>query len=611
MLFDVKHLEHYPAHPGVYLMKDAEHTIIYIGKAKQLKVRLKQYFSSTPDARPMVPFLVQEIAFIDTIVVDSEKEALLLENTLIKKHQPKFNACLKDDKSYISLMVNHCHEWPMLKLVRNKGKPQEEGLYFGPYTSAYAARQIYELLTRLFPLRQCSDEELKRRTRPCLLYGIKRCCAPCVNKCTREEYAHYVQGTIKFLRGQDKEILKDLYAEMEKASAKLDYEKAASLLKMIRHIEHVALANQLVVKVNGKNSDVLALYREGQEVILAQLIFREGKLTGSEHFSFSHAAEDDEELLASFIMQHYTRQPLLPEEILLPLPIKEADSLMEILKEAFHKKVQILSPQKGEKASLVALAKKNAQALFEMEKDRAELAEKMLLDLQDTLKLNRYPKRIACFDVSHSAGKESVAALIAFTDGEKDSKRTRLFHIKAADPSDDYGALREVLGRYLTRAKEADDLPDLLIVDGGKGQLNVAISVFKELDIATVDCIAVAKQKGLHTKGMTQEKIFLRDEHDSILLHPRSHLLLLLQKMRDETHRKAITFHRARRKKKVFKSALDELAGIGPIKRARLLKHFGSVQRIAQASEKELREVKGITQKDLQTLKNLRKKQES
>lgn len=599
MSFDPKQLEHYPMQPGVYLMKDQERTVIYVGKAKQLKTRLKNYFSkAVPDTRPMVPFLVREITFIDTIVVDSEKEALLLENTLIKKHQPKFNAFLKDDKSYISLMINHRHPYPMLRLVRYKGQPKEDGLYFGPYTSAYAARQTFELLTRLFPLRQCSDEELARRTRPCLLYDIKRCCAPCVQKCTQEDYAGYVKETIRFLKGQDKEIVQDLYAKMQSASENLEYEKAASLLNTIRYIEHVWQSGQRVVKAEGGDFDVLGLYREGKEVVLAQLSFREGNLIGSQPYSFSQTAQEDSVLLCSFILQHYTHGSLLADEILVPLTLDEAPLLTEILKEKLQKKVDFIAPRKGEKRALIALAEKNAKAFYYREKDEAARTETMLLDLQETLKLNRYPKRIICFDISHSAGKESVAALIAFTEGERDAKETRLYRIKTADPADEYGALREVLSRYLTRAKQADALPDLLIVDGGKGQLNVALDLFKEHAIATVDLIAVAKEEGRHDKGMTREKVFLVGHHDPIHLNPRSHLLLFLQRVRDATHRKAITFHRTRRKKALLRSDIETIPGIGPIKSKRLLKHFGSLKRIREASVEELRAVKGITAKD-------------
>lgn len=598
MTFDRKLLEQFPTQSGVYLMKDAAGTVIYVGKAKQLKNRLKQYFATSGDTRPMIPFLIAQIAQIDTIVVPSEKEALLLENTLIKKHQPKFNAVLKDDKTFISLMINQEHPWPMIRLVRCKsGTQRQKGLYFGPYTSAYAARQTYELLTRLFPLRQCSDEELKRRTRPCLLYGIKRCIAPCVGKCTQEEYHTFVQGAIQFLKGQDKEILKELYAHMQTASDAREYERAAVLLQTIRQIEHVTQPQALVAKIGGKNTDVLAIHRQAEEVMLIQLLFREGNLVGSEHYSFSKILEEDATLLSSFLLQHYQHKEGLPEEILLPLPLKETSLLSEIL----H--VTILFPQKGEKRALIGIAEENAKALFQQEKNHQELKEKMLLDLQDTLKLTRYPKRIECFDTSNISGAHAVASVVAFTDAEKDTKRTRLFKIKAASRSDDYGAMREVLSRHLTRLKAADDLPDLIIVDGGKGQLGVALTVFKELDIASVDVIAVAKEKGRHDKGITSESIFLPEHHDPIRLNPRSSLLFLLQKIRDETHHTAITFHRKRRTKQTLTSALDTISGIGPVKRARLLKHFGSIKKICAASEEELRAVKGITKKDIAALR--------
>lgn len=603
MTFDLKQLDHFPAQPGVYLMKNAAGTVIYVGKANVLKNRIKQYFSGG-DGRAMIPFLVEQTTHIDTIIVPSEKEALLLENTLIKKHQPKFNAILKDDKTFISLMINTTHEWPMLRLVRNKGTPKENGLYFGPYTNAFAARQTYELLTTLFPLRQCSDEELKRRKRPCLLYSIKKCCAPCVNKCTREEYDSYVKETVRFLKGQDKEILKDLNAEMKLAAENLEYEKAASLLRTIRQLEHVLDSNQIVAKISGKDTDALALFRQGEEVMLVQLLFRNGKLTGSEHICFSKVLEDDQELYCSFILQHYTQPQNIPQEILLPLPLTQASFLEEILSEAAQHNVRILSPQKGDKRALVELSLENAKVIFHQEHHPHELSEKMLLDLQETLKLTRYPKRIECFDTSNLSGIEPVASMVAFTEGDVDRKRHRLFKIKTTAKGDDYGAMREVLTRRLTRAKEENDLPDLIIVDGGKGQLNIAINVLETLNIASCDLIALAKQDARHDKGMTEEKIFLPGHNDPIHLNPRSSLLFLLQKIRDEAHRKAISFHRKRREKKNFTSKLDEIPGIGPAKRKRLLTHFGSVKKIFEASPDELASVKGITSKDIAAIQN-------
>jgi excinuclease ABC subunit C len=608
MPFDPKQLDVFPLQPGVYLMKNASGRIIYVGKAKQLKNRLKQYFSSSGDTRPMVPLLTAQITHIDTIIVSSEKEALLLENTLIKRHLPKFNALLKDDKTFISLMINNRHRWPMIRLIRYKGKPKENGLYFGPYTNAFAARQTFELLTHLFPLRQCSDEELKRRTRPCLLYSIKRCIAPCVEKCTKEEYDGFVEGAIKFLKGQNKEIVKKLYDDMEEASAQMEYEKAADLLRTIRQIEHVIESHQIVVKAAAKDCDALAIYRQADEVILMQLLFREGNLIGSEHYSFSNVVEDDAELLESFILQHYKEQQTLPTEILLPFPLDRADLLSEILYDAHKKKIHIFTPQKGDKHALVDLAFQNAQATFQQEKNQQELKEKMLIDLQEKLKLNRYPKRIECFDASNISGSNLVACMVAFTDGEKDRKRTRLFKIKNINQSDDYGALHQVLSRRLIRAKDEDDLPDLIIIDGGKGQLNVALDVFKELDIATVDAISVAKEKGRHDKGMTEERIFLPHHKEPLHLHPRSPLLFLLQKIRDEAHRKAIGFQQLRRKKSSLASSLDEIPGIGEIKRKRLLRHFGSLARIHNATPDELSQIKGLTKKDILTLLSLKQK---
>lgn len=597
--FNHKTLDKYSNEPGVYLMKNKAGVVIYVGKAKNLQKRIKQYFAAGRDERPMVPFLTAEIVTIDVIVVPSEKEALLLENTLIKKHQPKFNALLKDDKTFISLMINHKHPWPMIKLIRTKGRPKKDGLYFGPYTSAFAARQTFELMTKLFPLRQCSDEELKRRTRPCLLYGIKRCIAPCVGMCTKTEYHAFVDKAIDFLKGHDKKIVQELKAEMGKASDAMEYEKAAALLTTIRQIEHVIQGGGIVARITGKDTDALALHRQGSEVMLAQLFFREGKLVGSEHYAFSEVAEGNEELYASFILQYYKDRQDRPQEIVLPIEI--SPFLEEIVG------ISILHPQKGDKKAIVAIAEKNAKALFQQEKDENDLTEKMLLDLQETLGLNRFPERIECFDTSNISGTNLVASMIAFSHGKYDKKRTRLYKIRDIPVGDDYAALHQVISRRLIRAKEENDLPDLIIVDGGKGQLGRAMEVIKELDIATVDVISLAKQKGKHDKGLTQEQVFLPGRSDPILLPLHSPLLFLLQRIRDEAHRTAIGFHRKQRSKRTITSMIDEIPGIGPVKKKRLLTHFGSLQRILEASESALLEVKGINSKDVAQIKKFSK----
>lgn len=601
-LFDPQALEHFPKEPGVYLMKDASGKVLYIGKAKHLKTRLKQYFAMRGDERLMVPFLIKQIATIETVVVPNEKEALLLENTLIKKHQPKYNALLKDDKTFISLMINHKHPWPMVRVVRCQGRPKDDALYFGPYTNAYAARQTLELLSRIFPLRQCSDDELKRRKRPCLLYAIKRCVAPCVQLCSKEEYTTFVQGAIQFLKGENRGILKELEQQMQAASAALEFEKAASLLQTIQQIEHVTAKAPLVAHLLTKDTDVFGLLRQANNVMLVQLLFREGNLVGSEHYFFTTSAEEDEDLLTSFILQNYLKNPNLPKEILVPFSLSQENILSEILSK--NHKVEVFFPRQGEKKKLLELAEKNAKVLFEQTLHHQEEKEKLLLELQEVLHLTRYPRHIECFDTSNISGTDLVASMIAFIDGEKEKKRVRTFHIRGINKGDDYAALHQVLSRRLSRAKEEQDLPDLVIVDGGKGQLNIALDVFKELDIASVDLIALAKEEGRHDKGMTAETVHL-PHHPPISLPPHSALLFFLQKIRDEAHTKAITFHRKQRQKRTLTSALDSLSGIGPVKRKKLLAHFGSIKRIKEASVDELKAVKGLSEKDIATLQNL------
>jgi excinuclease ABC subunit C len=592
MLFDPDKLKTFPQKPGVYLMQNAARKIVYIGKAKQLRSRLQHYFSKGGDERPMLPHLLRELAHIDIIIVPTEKEALLLENTLIKKHQPKYNALLKDDKTFISLVITTQHEWPTIKLVRTKGKAA--GLSFGPYTSAYAARQTFELMTRLFPLRQCSDEELKRRRRPCLLYAMKRCIAPCVGLCSREEYDTFVDGAVQFLKGKDREIIRRLHKEMEDAADALEFEKAAALLHTIRHIEHVTRSHPLVTQAGRRDCDAVGLYRRQDAVTIALLLFREGKLVGSSHFSFARIAEEDADLLQSFLLQHYQGSQELPEEILLP---QHVDLVADLLPAV------LTVPSRGRKKALLDLAQENAQALFEQHRNKQELQEKILLDLSDILHLNRYPRRIECFDISHCSGADPVACMVAFTDGVYDRRRKRLFAIKGTPSGDDYSAMRQALTRHLLRAKEKDDLPDLIIVDGGRGHLLSAMEVFQALDIASVDVIGLAKEGARHDKGLCREAIYLPRCADPLLLPAETPLLFFLQRVRDEAHRAALAFHSKRRGKRSLASSLDQVPGIGPVKRTRLLKEFGSLERIKGASEEELRARAGLSARDVAALR--------
>lgn len=594
MSFDPKKLDQFPTQPGVYLMKDETGQVLYVGKAKNLRLRVKQYFVPGRDGRMIVPYLVPRIHSIETIVVFSEKEALLLENTLIKQHQPRYNALLKDDKGYIALKISLKEKWPSIKLVRYKGNPEPDGLYFGPYTSAKAARKTLDLLNRLFPLRQCSDEELARRVRPCLLFEMKRCVGPCANKCTKEEYDRHLQRTIKFLRGQDREVLKDLYEEMERRSEALEFEKAGQILNAIRYIERT-IESQHVDRPLGHNVDALGLYRQGHDVVLSQLLFRCGKLIGSRHYHFINIAEEDSELIPSFLLQHYEGCVEMPPEILLPVAISDQEVLEDLLSARQKRKIILHIPQRGDKKTLLQMAQVNAEAYYKSQKDEEHFNEQLLLEMQENLSLSRYPRVVECFDTSSTSGTEPVASMVAFLDGKKASKFYRLYRLHIDAMHDDYAAMYEVLLRRYRRAKEENKLPDLVVVDGGKGQLNVALKVFEELNVTGVDLIGLAKEQGRHDKGMTEEQIFLPGAKEPILLKKNSPILFLLQRMRDEAHRFAINFHKKRRAKKVFKSALDEISGIGPKKRKALLRHFGSVNKIREASLEELQKVEGIS----------------
>lgn len=607
MPFDYAKIEKIPALPGVYLMKNIEGNILYVGKANNLKQRVRQYFISGGDGRPIIPLLIAKIEEIDTIIVNSEKEALLLENTLIKKHQPKYNALLKDDKTYVALKVNNKHSWPTVQLIRYKGKPEPDGLYFGPYTSAHDARTTLDLIHRFFPLRQCSDQELIRRTRPCILYDMKRCIAPCVNKCTKEEYFRNVDRTIKFLKGQNKEILKELYEEMAQYAEQLQFEEADAILKLIRRIENT-LEGQKVHKPLGGDADALSIYRQGADIILVQLFVRDGKVTGARHHSFSNIAEEDSELLSSFILQNYETVSTLPEEILLPIPISDAEIVSEILSTNKMKKVHVLTPQRGDKKSLVEMAFLNAEATFKREKDLNAIREKTLLEMQEVLHLNQYPNHIECFDNSNISGSHPVAALVTFTEGIKNTKGYRKYKIQSVDTPNDYASMYEVLMRRYQRAKDENKLPDLLIVDGGKGHLNIALRVFAELNVITVDVIAVAKEQGRHDKGMSSEQVFIPNVRDPIPLKRHSSILFLLQQIRDEAHRFAITFHRQRRNKLTLKSDLEEISGIGPLKKRLLLRHFGSLKKLKEATQEDLEQVKGLSKANIESILHFIKK---
>lgn len=583
-------------------MKDESGSMLYIGKAKNLRKRIQQYFTPARENRIMIPYLVKKISSIDFIVTLSEKEAFILENSLIKKYQPKYNILLKDDKTFLSITINVNHTWPYPRLMRYKGTPPRDVLSFGPYISAARARRTLEFIQTLFPLRQCSDNELARRKRPCILYDMNRCIAPCVGKCTAQEYKLLVNEVIQLLQGKNKKIITALYAEMKKESDTLHFEKAKSILEKIQDLEYLAQNQSSIIYPSISNSDVIGISREGSQALITQFSVRNESLIHFQYYTFPDVITSNSELLKNFILQHYESHSDPPKEILLPEKVSDDKILQEVLKERQRRTITLTYPKQGVKYNLIAMAKQNARAMHEQVHERMQRLESILLDLEEKLFLNQCPLHIECFDTSHTQGSFIVAARVTYIDGKYDKKRTRLYQIKAAQKGDDYSALREVLTRRLIRAEETGDFPDLILIDGGRGHLNIGLQVLQDLNIAAVDMISMAKDLSKHTKGLTQEKIFLRKQKDPLILPLHSPSLFLLQSIRDTAHRVAIQYHRKKRVTDMKQTVLSTIPGIGRKKIQQILSYFGSIKNLQEASQEELAKVPKLTKKDRQIL---------
>ncbi len=595
-------LEDIPRNPGVYLMKNAKGDIIYIGKALNLRSRVRSYFSGT-DTRQSVPFIAGKTESIEWLITNTEKEALILENNLIKMHRPRYNIVWRDDKTYISLRIDPSREFPRISIVRVRGRIKDKGLYFGPYSSAASVRETVRLLNKTFPLRTCTDAKMRSHTdRPCLQYQIKRCSGPCCDLITEEQYSQIVSGAVLFLQGKNKELIDFLTEKMNQAAERLAFEEAARILAQIRAIERT-VERQRVVSVQSVDRDVFGLCREADEAQLSILHIRKGKLLEISSYAFPRVRIADDEVVSSFINQFYSSGRPIPDEIILPVRIPEKAAFEEMLSERREKKVVIFSPQRGEKRRLLEMANKNAESALAARKDEQVILAQTLAFMQKKLRLGKQPSRIECYDISNIGGNIAVGSMVTFTDGKKDSSRYRRYRIKTVPQADDYAMTREVLTRRLRRGKEGGDLPDLMVIDGGKGQLNVARDVLRDLEIENIDLISFAKDKSDWKPVKSQgEKIYLPNRKDPVLLRANSPVLFLIQRIRDEAHRFAITYHKSLRKKAAFRSALDLLPGIGPKRKKALLKHFGSLKRIREASVDDLAAVPGMTRNTSQTV---------
>ena len=596
-----------PAGPGVYLYRDAEGKIIYVGKAVSLKNRVRSYFQAGANHSPKTRVMVEKIADLDFIVTDSEVEALILEQNLIKEYRPRYNILLKDDKSYPYLKVTLGEDFPRVMITRRHVK--DGSRYFGPYTRVGAVNETLRLLKKLFPFRSCKQKEPPPRQRPCLNQHINRCLGPCCGLVDREKYRDMIQEVCMFLEGKQEDLIKNLMARMDEASQKLEFEKAAQLRDQIQAVREV-VEKQKIISGGFEDRDVVAMASDRDETCVMVFFIRGGKLIGREHFMLKGTEGlSRAEVMGAFIKQYYNSVDIIPGEILLAEELKEEAGVIEKwLTEKRGARVYLKTPRRGEKKKLVDMAAKNAGITLEQvrteETSRRDDVKGALEGLASALGLARPPHRLECYDISNIQGRESVASMVVFQDGLPAKDQYRRFKISTVEGPDDFASMQEVLRRRFTRAREERELintgqmsgkdakfhqlPDLVVVDGGKGQLSAARHVMRELGFAHIPACGLAKQ---------EELLFVENSPDPVALPKDSPSLHLVQRLRDEAHRFAVTYHRNLRGKAGLKSLLEEVEGIGQVRRRALLRAFGSLAEIEKATVEQLAAVEGMNRK--------------
>jgi excinuclease ABC subunit C len=583
-----------PEFPGVYLMKDKAAGIVYVGKAKNLKQRVRQYFGQSSDQRYFVQHLPDILGSIETIVTSTVKEALILENELIKKYQPRFNVLLRDDKNFLHIRVDKKEKWPRLRVVR---RPKHDGRqYFGPYHSASKLRATLKLLERYFQLRTCDENTFKNRSRPCLQYQIKRCPAPCVLPVDQSVYAQRVDEVVLFLQGRTNDLSNRLQEKMLAASEALLFEDAARYRDQLHAIRD-SLEKQHMVKHQKIDQDVWGVHREGGFVTLTIMEVRQGRLAHTHNFDLEKQGVNTDVLLSTTCNLYYSDGRFVPDEVILSESAEYMDVIADALTETKGRKVRLVTPKRGPSRRLVEIACMNAEHRFFQNRKETLVRHQGLERLQEQLGLSAYPEVIECFDISLFQGGEPVASKVCYVAGVPARKYYRHYKIKTVEGTDDFAMMREVLIRRLKRGIEQGELPNLLVIDGGRGQLNVALAVVQDLGIDSIDLIGLAKARTKNDEDSThrtRERVFMPSIKNPIALREHTDEYRLLTSLRDEAHRFAITFHRKLRRERNFKSVFDGLAGVGDERQKRLLRHFGGRQGLEKASVEALQEVPGI-----------------
>ncbi len=576
-----------PRRPGVYRMYDAEGELLYVGKARNLRDRVGTYFAAS-NVNPKVQALVQQIADIEVTVTHSETEALLLEYNLIKAHRPRYNVVLRDDKSFPYIQLFLDHEYPRLSFYRGPRTPPHR--YFGPFPNASAVKETLHQLQKLFKIRNCRESFFAHRSRPCLQHQIGRCSAPCVGLITPEEYARNVEAAVKVLEGRNDEVNAMLQARMEEAASKLQFEEAAQLRDQLAALKHIQ-AQQIVTAEGERDVDVFALTEGGGEYAISVMLVRGGRNLGTTSYFPRASIAEPEELLASFVMQYYASQET-PPEVLLNRKLEDADSLAQALAARTGRSVSVRRPVRGLAAKWVELTEENAAQALRMRLARRQGMEDMLAALAAELDLPEQPSRIECFDISHTSGEGTVASCVVFGSEGPLKKEYRRFSITGVTPGDDYAALRQAVQRRYTRIRDGEiPAPDLLLIDGGQGQIASVHEVLAELGFEDVTLIGVAKGPD---RKPGQERLFVYGAGAPRTLEPHSPASRLIQRIRDEAHRFAISGHRRKRARRYTESVLETIPGLGPAKRRALLKHFGGLQGVMRAGVPDIEQVAGI-----------------
>ncbi len=586
-MLDQEFLSSIPHAPGVYLMLNKSSTVLYVGKAKDLFKRLSSYLHFSGSDHSKTSVMLRQVSKIDTLMTNTEKEALILESSLIKKHRPKYNVILRDDKSYPFIKVTVQEEWPRVFMTRRKKR--DGARYFGPYSSSSAMWSTLKLLFSLFPLRRCKGAKLKPRKRPCLNHQMNNCLAPCAGKADMGQYQDMVNKVIMFMEGRNKPLLKNLKKEMIRAAELEDFEKAALLRDRISALDKT-LEKQIVLSKIQKDRDVFGFYRQGVSVSVALLYVRKGILGGSRRFFLEDPYGDDKAILSQVIKQLYDESNFPPAELLLPHDFEDRVVMAERLSDLSERIITLSIPQRGEPKELVHMARTNAKQLFDEQQNKKRSWQNLAENIQKKLHLPVLPHRIECLDISNISGTNAVGSLVSFYSGEPDPTSYRHYKIKTVTGPDDYAMMREVIHRRFSRALVDNDLPDLFMVDGGRGQLGVAEAVASDLKLAAmVNLIGIAKER--EDEG---EKLYRPGRKNPIILPSHSPLLLYLMRIRDESHRFGVTFHRSLRRKQTFTSTLDQIPGVGEERKKELLRTIGSLQKVSRASIEDLKNVAGI-----------------